>query len=436
MKFPFNFHHQDKSSALEQLKEQLNAVKRRDPAVLEKLGTANDGEFSGLSEDEKCKILERQLAASIHFVKDEPHTPGEIFHSRDPIGGLMQSLINDNVLPQVQATGQGNPVVWIPAGIDGLLEHVRGKYPFKTATSKSRIEIPAKCKIALLGDWGADNIHAKRIGDLAIKNGAEYVIHLGDIYFAGAKSECETFVRNWPLIGEDGKPLQGKSFALNGNHEMYSLGKNYFTIVLDAFKQEASYFTLFNNWWQIQGLDTAYEPFTIDGGGKDDRLKVQWNWLTESIDSNPRKKNIFLTHNQPVSAHIPELEAAQTLMMQWWKLAKDRDDRLAYAWFFGHEHRCAIYDDRKTHFKARLIGNGSIPHLPQKETSAAVAPNGATADAVWKINHGTVGNGSTAASTFAMLWFDQDQCVVEYINETGDLFYKENLSGGPNCEVV
>lgn len=109
------------------------------------------------------------------------------------------------------------------------------------------------------------------------------MIHLGDIYFAGAASECEAFVKNWPLQDIDGRPKVGRSFALNGNHEMYAMGQYYFTTVLDAFEQEASHFTLYNDHWQLQGLDTAYVPFTIDGGGSDERLAAQWTWLTASI---------------------------------------------------------------------------------------------------------------------------------------------------------
>ena len=429
--------HQEKNSTITQLEEQLAAVKRKDPEVIKRLSSAQGGDFEGLSQDEKLQFLGRQIEASIKFVKDEEHRPQEIFNSRDPLGGLLQSLMNDNVLPQLQGTGQGNPVTWIPAGIDALIARHREKYPFKEATERSRILIPNKCKIALLADWGADNDHAKRIGDIAIRQGADYVIHLGDIYYAGAQSECEAFVKNWPLKDAAGNPLAGRSFALNGNHEMYSMGKYYFTTVLSAFSQEASYFTLYNDAWQLQGLDTAYVPFTIDGGGSDNRLQVQWKWLTESIDQNPTKRNIFLTHNQPVSAHIPEYTAASTLMDQWWKLAKDRGFTFAFAWFFGHEHRCTIYDDleadgKPTNFKARLIGSGAIPHLPQHEKAAEVAANGASTTRIWRVNGATIGNGLTASSSFAILSLDGPSCTVEYIDENEAIFYKEDLTAGPN----
>ena len=91
---------------------------------------------------------------------------------------------------------------------------------------------------------------------------------------------------------------------------MYSLGRYYFTTVLDGLGQEASYFTLSNQWWQLQALDTAYVPFSISGGTVDTRLQPQMDWIVDSIKCNTGKKNIFLTHNQPVSAHLPEFEAS------------------------------------------------------------------------------------------------------------------------------
>lgn len=427
------FPHRD--PVIEELKKTLELVEKGDPATMDKIAEADGGELANMSPEQRQQFLANEIKASIEFAKQEPHPPGASYHSRDPLAGLVQSSLGDKVLPRVQAFGQGNPIVWIPAGIDGILERYRGKAAFKAATAKSKIVIPPKCKIGLLADWGADNEHAKRIGELAIEKGAEYLIHLGDIYYSGTSSECQSFVNRWPLRGEDNKPKAGYSFALNGNHEMYSLGRYYFTTVLDGFGQEASYFTLLNDWWQIHGLDTAYVPFSIDGGAKDARLKVQWDWLVGNLQASPQKKNIFLSHNQPVSAHIPEFAAAGPLMEQWSTLATatQRTD-FAFAWFFGHEHRCTIYDDTKTRFKARLIGNGSIPHPPQTETGPQVAPNGASTTPIFKVNHGALGS-DVAISTFAMLTFDGAECVAEYVNEDGTTFYKELLSGDPNNEI-
>ena len=84
-----------------------------------------------------------------------------------------------------------------------------------------------------------------------------FLIHLGDIYYSGTRSECLTFLRNWPLRDASG-PIKGRSFSLNGNHEMYSGGDGFFNVVLPAFGQKASYFVLRSPKWDFYGLDTAY----------------------------------------------------------------------------------------------------------------------------------------------------------------------------------
>ena len=210
--------------------------------------------------------------------------------------------------------------------INILLQHLLPKADFQVATDdKSYIKIPDKCSIALLGDWGADNDHALNIAKQVRARKPDIAIHLGDIYYAGTQYETERFLANWPLSGP------GTSYALNGNHEMYSLGIPYFRTLLPAFGQEASYFTLYNENWQLHGIDTAYVPFSIDGSvpaepipnfwqrilgsinaavpflghenfdrKPDARLQTQWDWLQSKIIEQPTKKNIFLSHNQPV----------------------------------------------------------------------------------------------------------------------------------------
>lgn len=100
---------QDKDTTLVQLEEQLKAVKRKDPLVIGRLEAVSDGDFAGLSTTQKLSLLEGQISASINFVRQEQHRPEEIYNSRDPFGGLIQSVLNDDVLPQMQASGQGNP---------------------------------------------------------------------------------------------------------------------------------------------------------------------------------------------------------------------------------------------------------------------------------------------------------------------------------------
>jgi predicted phosphodiesterase len=424
----FFFHKKD--PVIDDMQQTLHKLNAKDGATLQALDSDSTSTLAGLTQEERRQQAMSALHNSITFAKNEPEPQAHTFHSRDPLTGITQThlainnpSIGDEVLPVLQAYGQDNPIVWIPTGVDAILEHFKPKARFKIATDKSRITLPDTCKVALLADWGAANIHAKRLGDLVIGRGADFVIHLGDIYYSGSQSECETFLHNWPLRDGDGKPIVGRSFALNGNHEMYSLGRYYFTTVLDGLGQEASYFVLSNNWWQIHGLDTAYVPFSISGDTRDASLKPQWDWLVSNINANPGKKNILLTHHQPLSAHLTEFEQAEPLREQSYQLQQATQTLAIFAWFFGHEHRCTIYDDTKTRFKARLIGNGSIPHPPQEEIAPEKDNTQTACTPFVAVNKATVDNGPVAISTFVMLSFDKDKCSVEYINEDGSAFY-------------
>ena len=419
-----------REDVVSEMQNTLAKLKASDPETLKQLGSDPSSTLAGMAPEERRQTAIRVITDSIHDAEKEPDTKGHQYHSRDPLTGIIQSKMGeDSVLPELQATGQGNPVVWIPAGIRGILEHCREKYPFQKASPASRIEIPDQCKVALLSDWGAPNIHAERLGELAIAKGADYIIHMGDIYFSGTDSECQTFLDRWPLRGSDNQPLKGRSFALNGNHEMYSLGGPFFRLVLKAFGQEASYFTLFNKRWQFQALDTAYLPFSISGGTEDARLKVQGTWLEESIENNPDKRNIFLTHNQPVSAHLPEFQVAQPLMTEARQLLEKLGGLSIYAWFFGHEHRCTIYrdDDVGTLFRARLIGNGAIAHHPQEETSSDKDETHTACTPFLKVNSRALDeDNEVAVSTFALLTLNGPDIHVDYIDEDDRIFHSED----------
>jgi 3',5'-cyclic AMP phosphodiesterase CpdA len=432
--------------------------------------------------------LESEIVRALKTVDSEVSFEGEAFHSRNPLAALSQALLNatanglsgdpaegtrhnaigDAMPAVVNLFGEGNPIVWAPVMVNILLEHVKPKSDFRIATEeKSYIKINDTCKIALLGDWGADNDHAQRIAALVRQLDADIAIHLGDIYYSGNQYECERFLQNWPL-----KVANHNSFALNGNHEMYSRGIPYFETVLPAFSQEASYFTLYNENWQIHGLDTAYVPFSIDGtvpdagkpglmnrflhyvsGGRifenaaqpDGRLKNQWDWLVSKIAGEPKRKNIFLSHNQPISAYLAEYQAGHQLYWQFLTLQEKLPGGLnaVLAWFFGHEHKGTIYKDGDhLDFKARLIGNGAIPHSVQALVPPQRDESNAPCAAVYTMNNKPlakdflgIGELDLAVSTFALITLDGPNATVEYINEDGSLCLKENLSGLPNDVV-
>jgi hypothetical protein len=416
------------------------------------------------SQDPLAVATERANLAS-HFGSIRDTAIRELSHgdvdyvSRFNFVGLYQSILAKvfNRIPALQGYGSGNPV-WVVTLIEegvyrlggffkGVYKDVHGqkepllqsilkewknlkfeKAPYPPGVPQP-IQLPQNAKVALLADWGGDNPAARHIASVAKKQKPNIAIHLGDIYYGGIEGECETFLQLWPFQTniqhpEIGVP-PGSSFALNGNHEMYSGGEAYFDLVLKAFGQPQPFFCLENEHWRLVGLDTAYNGGRLKPSDASDPMTSQWHWLIEILKKSDGKKNILLTHHQPVSAHAAEFSDSQPL----------RDDVAAllategvspdaiFGWFFGHEHRCALYKDSETQFNARLIGNGCIPHQVQTENEA---DTGCTP--FEKVNRRqTDPNSGAATSMFVMLSFTDTspQLLIEYIDEDFEVWGSE-----------
>ena len=283
------------------------------------------------------------------------------------------------------------------------------------------LDLDETCTIALLADWGGDNPAAKRVADTVRRAKPKMAVHLGDIYYGGVKEECVEFLRNWPLQTDPVYPEKGvpphSSLALNGNHEMFSGGESYFNVVLPAFEQPQPFFCLEGNFWRIIGLDTAYSGGRLKPSGPDDPLAAQWNWLIGLLRNGPKRANLFLTHHQPVSAHTKESHDAVPLAQDVKELLATEgvDKDTIFGWFFGHEHRCTIYDDKATLYNARLIGSGCIPHEIQHET---VCDPGCT-PFIWVSGRGEDGSTQAAISEYAELRFNEHLLTIVYTDERG-----------------
>ncbi len=206
----------------------------------------------------------------------------------------------------------------------------RGVYALR-ADSGSRNEPEANdpIRVCLAADWGTGTSEANDIAFHIAEIKPHYTVHLGDIYYVGdddevnenclGKAEPGGTVRpvRWP-VGSVG------SFALNGNHEMYANGNGYFNLFLPTLGvpgsnegsrhgQKASFFCLQNQYWKIIGLDTGYN----------------------SLEYTLPARQIARFISRPV------------------------------LWFWGHEHRLAIYGKfgMKGSVRAygRCIGNGGFP---------------------------------------------------------------------------
>jgi hypothetical protein len=252
---------------------------------------------------------------------------------------------------------------WIECVVDGFKTLFDGKAPFVQHKKLTDFfyQIDKQVKIALVGDWGAENDAARRVAEQIKVANPDIVIHLGDIYYAGPDDEAEAALSIWPKADPAIPPHS--SFALNGNHEMFCGGRAYFDKVLKAFGQEASYFGLTTGCWQILAFDSAYIEHRLlssaDAQQIDARLASQWEWLVDKM-KNSTLPTILLSHHEPISAFADEHTAGENLRQDFQKFIAAAG-RPMFGWFFGHEHRCTFYNGTIVPF-ARLIGHGCIPH--------------------------------------------------------------------------
>jgi Calcineurin-like phosphoesterase. len=192
---------------------------------------------------------------------------------------------------------------------------------------------------------------------------------------------------------------------------MYSGGHGFFNWLRTdprfAKQQGCSYFLLENKLWQLFGLDSAY-------GSPDRKGNIgniyggQIAWMAQERARAPEKKCVLLTHHQPFSA-FDEVNAA--LEDQLRPLA--RRNQIS-AWFWGHEHYCAVYDCHNNIPYPILLGHGGFPE--RRKPLRAGAPS---LDFDWNF----VDAGEFVIFGFAVLDFNADQIAVRLIDVNGDPRY-------------
>ncbi len=229
----------------------------------------------------------------------------------------------------------------------------------------------AEIRISLVADWGTGTAESQQVADALASFRPHYTIHLGDVYYVGTRQEVEEnffSLVDWPE-GSVG------SFALNGNHEMYAKGKAYFETLLPtlglrdpatgAFQgQQASFFCLENDFWRILGLDTGYNSirriplseYIVPPSCKfPDPLLA---WLRDPARLAADKRGlILLTHHPYFSAFERAYEKPGQQLAEF--------IRRPVLWFWGHEHRLALYG-RYAHREGieaygRCMGHGGMP---------------------------------------------------------------------------
>jgi len=287
--------------------------------------------------------------------------------------------------------------------------------------------MPDIASVALAGDWGTGTISAYRVRDEILRLQPDITMHLGDVYYVGNQEEFDEYFLgddDWPRgslrRSEDVTALQ--SYALNGNHEMYSGGHAYFRSIRESFGQEASFFCVENKYWRIVGLDSGYSAKLIPGL----ELLPWWvqlqphnmEWLQRNVlSSTDTRPIILLSHHQWFSAFEREYR----------KLGRNLGQDSRYLlWFWGHEHRLAGYGRFQTHpkgprIRGRCIGHGGMPTedilMPVRRYRNLVFYDRRVA--------GSVDGTDVGYNGFALLSFDREALEIRYVDETGKVLLRE-----------
>jgi virulence-associated protein VapD len=218
-----------------------------------------------------------------------------------------------------------------------------------------------------------------------------YTLHLGDVYYMGEAAEIDENCRGVSTRGYSGVSWpRGSlgSFALMGNHEMYSGGQGYFNDFLKVLgllnadgtvkvPQSASYFCLESEHWIVLGLDTGYHsggvpaftsipgldriPFFNVDARFDDTMLAWLNQTMNALQASGTKKPILvLTHHQPISSfeHAYKKPAEQLAKLGF---LNGRES----VWLYGHEHRMTVYNVQtianSLKVYPRCIGHAGMP---------------------------------------------------------------------------
>jgi Calcineurin-like phosphoesterase len=304
---------------------------------------------------------------------------------------------------------------------------IHGRHPFNPTPAVARLA--DRARIYLLSDWGTGIPRAVAVSR-AIRNmlndcgpGVEqHVIHLGDVYYAGWPSEQRNHVLNvWPVPA--GESTLAASWAVNGNHDMYSGGFGYFETVLgeDRFSgqkssdgQATSCFELSNQHWMVLGLDTAWQDH--------DLADPQLQWIKDSIlrAESAGQNVVLLSHHQLFTAfgHMDGPQIAD-------KLGPFLRDHPVRVWFWGHEHRCTVYRPAPEVEHARCIGNGGVPSYA---TGSDAMKRPDMVDFDFEEDIGPAPDGHRwRAFAFVCLEFDGAELRAEYRDERGEPFRTESL---------
>jgi len=252
-----------------------------------------------------------------------------------------------------------------------------GKVPYvpfqKLSDSVFEGNLPGDATIGLVADWGTGQPEALEVLRQVKRQNPRVAIHLGDIYYAGTAAEVENyFARPWREILEP-ESSGVISFALPGNHDLYSGGQAFYDLV-KALGQGTSFFCLRNEHWQFIGLDTALNGRL--GGAPTSLDPSEVTWLKDKIDTAGERRTVLLSHHQLFSTN--ERFDGKSYNQNLYDQVKDLLPKVDL-WLWGHEHDLVIFDEFMGLKRGRCIGGSAFPvgkhELPAMPENADVPFN-------------------------------------------------------------
>lgn len=215
--------------------------------------------------------------------------------------------------------------------------------------------LPDNAVIGVVADWATGEPEAVEVLRQVKQYNPHVVMHLGDIYYAGTEYEVENyFYQPWNRILEL-ETSNILSLALPGNHDLYAGGKPFYGL-LKKLGQDASFFCVRNEHWQLIGLDTALNDRL---GGQPTALDpTEAEWLIDKISNAGKRRTILLSHHQLFSTNdqFDGKSYNQNLYDQVAAILPKVD-----LWLWGHEHDLVIFGEYKGLKRGRCVGGSAFP---------------------------------------------------------------------------
>lgn len=311
---------------------------------------------------------------------------------------------------------------------------------YRRSRTRVQSESPqyGEVRIALAADWAAGTLESEVVAQQMVAGfDPHYTLHLGDVYMVGTpgqvKSNC---LGQAPLGVKKGVTWPHGSlgsFALMGNHEMFSRGYGFFDTFLPtlglrpaaggALKgQAAPYFALVSDHWRVIGLDTGYTSYTPWSlspvkDNHDNALRPEVvDWLNSTLrlwDPSDTRGVLLLSHHQYRSAFESQYLATPRQLAALLPAGRE------VLWLWGHEHRLAFYglgnsSGIKLNAHARCVGNGGFPTpitaIPKAARTAGLM---AFDDRTYTVESGLM-NVPVGFNGFLQLVFTGPKLKIEY----------------------